>query len=68
MGIAYTTDSAITVSIIVNIISVVVEEFSKSPKQAQHIWASFVRQFIAGNFQKSPNLVTLTVSIIVNNI
>ena len=33
-----------------------------SPKKSPYIWATFVRNFLTKNLQKSPNLVTLTYS------
>ena len=33
--------------------------FSEEPKELLYIWATFGRKFVAKNFQKSPNLVTL---------
>ena len=33
----------------------------KYPKESSNIWASIVRKFVAKNFQKLPNLVTLLV-------
>ena len=34
----------------------------KYPKESSNIWASIVRKFVAKNFQKLPNLVTLLVT------
>ena len=36
--------------------------FQNSPKSQQSFWATFVSEFIAKNFLKSPNLVTLLLS------
>jgi len=36
--------------------------FSEEPKESLYIWATFGRKFVAKNFQKSPNLVTLQAS------
>ena len=33
--------------------------FFKQPQQSPNIWATFLRKFVAHNFLKSPNLVTL---------
>ena len=33
--------------------------FQNSPKSHQYVWATFVSEFDAKNFKKSPNLVTL---------
>ena len=35
----------------------------KIAKRSYHVWATFVRKFVAENFEKSPNLVTLTVRL-----
>ena len=34
---------------------------AKWPKISLDIWATFVRKFVAKNFKKSPNLVTLPI-------
>ena len=33
--------------------------YYKIARKSSNIWATFVRKFVAQNFQKSPNLVTL---------
>ena len=33
--------------------------FRNSPKLLQNIWATYARNLVANNFQKSPNLFTL---------
>ena len=39
-----------------------IDLFQNSPKSQQSFWATFVSEFIAKNFLKSPNLVTLLLS------
>ena len=37
--------------------------FFKRAQKSQYIWATFGRKFVAKNFKKSPNLVTLVVTL-----
>ena len=37
--------------------------FQNIPKLLRNIWATFARNFIPKNFKKSPNLVTLDISV-----
>ena len=37
--------------------------FSKLPKKIPNFWAAFARKIVTENFQKAPNLVTLSVTI-----
>ena len=39
------------------------DPFGNSPKSHQSFWANFVSKFVAKNFKKSPNLVTLAINV-----